>query len=73
VPSSADLTTGDLTQSVQQHLKALGYDPGNTDGDLSTDTVIAISQFQAEKGLQVTGEVTPQLLGILGAEVDARQ
>ena len=72
-PSSADLTTNDLTQSVQKHLQALGYDTGNTDGELSTDTVIAISQFQAEKGMPVTGEVTPQLLGILGAEVDARR
>lgn len=72
-PSSAELTTSNLTQSVQQHLQALGYDTGNANGELSTDTVIAISQFQAEKGLRVTGEVTPQLLGILGAEVDARR
>jgi hypothetical protein len=70
--SSADLMTGNMTQSVQMHLQALGYATGNTDGDLSTDTVIAISQFQAENGLEVTGEVTPQLLGILGARVDAQ-
>jgi hypothetical protein len=70
-PSSADLTTGDLTQSVQNHLQALGYSVGNTHGDLDTDTVIAISQFQAEIGMEVTGEVTPQLLGILGARVDS--
>ena len=61
-----------MTQSVQKHLQALGYDTGNTGGELSTETVIAISQFQAEKGMEVTGEVTPQLLGILGAEVDSR-
>lgn len=72
LPSSAQLTTGNLTQSVQMHLQALGYDTGNTDGELSTETIIAISQFQAEKGLEATGEVTPQLLGILGAEVDSR-
>jgi hypothetical protein len=72
LPSSAQLTTGNLTQSVQQHLQALGYDTGNTDGELSTATIIAISQFQAEKGMEATGEVTPQLLGILGAEVDSR-
>jgi hypothetical protein len=71
-PSSSALTTNNMTQSVQNHLQALGYDPGNTSGDLSTDTIIAISQFQAEKGMDVTGEVTPQLLGILGAEVDSR-
>lgn len=69
---SVSITTGNLTQSVQKHLQALGYDTGNTDGELSTETIIAISQFQAEKGMQATGEVTPQLLGILGAEVDSR-
>ena len=36
------------------------------------ETTIAISQFQAEKGMKVTGEVTPQLIGILAAEVDRR-
>jgi hypothetical protein len=71
-PSSAELTTDDLTQSVQNHLQALGYPVGNTHGDLDTETVIAISQFQAENGMQATGEVTPQLLGILGARVDSR-
>lgn len=70
-PSSAELMSDDVTQSVQKHLQALGYDPGNTDGELSTQTVIAISQFQAERGMEVTGEVTPQLLGILGAAVDS--
>jgi hypothetical protein len=69
-PSSATLITDDLTQSAQKLLEALGYDPGNTDGELSTETVIAISQFQAEKGLDVTGAVTPQLIGILAAAVD---
>jgi peptidoglycan hydrolase-like protein with peptidoglycan-binding domain len=58
---------------VQKHLMALGYDPGNTDGNVSTETIIAISQFQAEKGLEVTGEVSPQLAGILSAEVDKRR
>jgi peptidoglycan hydrolase-like protein with peptidoglycan-binding domain len=71
-PSSADLTTDNLTQSVQNHLQALGYSVGNTRGDPDTNTVVAISQFQAENGMEVTGEATPQLLGILGAKVDSR-
>jgi hypothetical protein len=45
---------------------------GNTRGDPDTNTVVAISQFQAENGMEVTGEATPQLLGILGAKVDSR-
>lgn len=71
-PSSAELTTSNVLQSVQKHLEALGYNTGNTIGDASLETTIAISQFQAEKGLDVTGEVTPQLLGVLSAEVDGR-
>jgi hypothetical protein len=70
---SKQLTTGDMTQSVQLHLQYLGIDPGNTSGDLSVDTQIAISEFQASKGMKVTGEVTPQLLGVLSAEVDSDQ
>jgi hypothetical protein len=70
--SSAELTTDNLTQSVQLHLNALGIDPGNTSGEMSVDTQIAISEFQASKGMKVTGEVSPQLLGVLSAEVDSR-
>jgi peptidoglycan hydrolase-like protein with peptidoglycan-binding domain len=58
---------------VQNHLDALGYDTGNTSGELSLETTIAISQFQAEKGLEVTGEVSPQLAGVLSAEVDRQR
>jgi len=70
--SSAQLTTDDLTQTAQLHLQALGYKVGNTNGELDTNTMIAISQFQAEKGMKVTGEVSPQLIGVLAAEVDGR-
>lgn len=73
MPSSEELYSDNIAQMVQKHLQALGYDPGNTDGNVSTETIIAISQFQAEKGLEVTGEVSPQLAGILSAEVDERR
>ena len=66
----SDSSAASLTRTVQNHLKTLGYDPGNTDGEASVQTSIAISQFQAEKGMEVTGEVTPQLAGILEAEVE---
>lgn len=66
-PTSADF----VVQSIQRDLTALGYDPGSTDGDLNTATVIAISKFQAENGLEVTGEATPQLAGILAAKRDS--
>lgn len=73
IPSRQELYSDDMAQMVQKHLQALGYDPGNVDGDVTTDTIIAISEFQAEHGLKVTGEVSPQLAGVLSAEVDKRR
>jgi peptidoglycan hydrolase-like protein with peptidoglycan-binding domain len=57
----------ELTLIAQQDLAALGYDPGAIDGNYSPKTAVAVSKFQAEHGLQVTGEVTPQLVGIIRA------
>jgi hypothetical protein len=59
----------DLTRMVQQDLVTLGYDPGNTDGEATTQTIVAISKFQAEHDLAVTGEVTPQLAGVVKAQI----
>lgn len=73
MPLSSELQSGNLTESVQRHLQALGYDVGETNGEMSMETTIAISTFQAEKGLEVTGEVSPQLLGMLSAEVDRQR
>ena len=71
-PTTPLSPTGDpLVKAIQQDLVALGYDPGNTQGELSTPTVVAISKFQAENDLEVTGEATPQLAGILAAKRDA--
>ena len=56
-----------LVQMAQQELMALGYDPGTTDGEMNTKTTIAISKFQAEQGMEVTGEASPQLVGALRA------
>jgi peptidoglycan hydrolase-like protein with peptidoglycan-binding domain len=71
-PSTTPSSTGDpLVQSIQRDLVTLGYDPGNTRGELSTPTVVAISKFQAENNLEVTGDATPQLAGILAAKRDA--
>lgn len=70
--SAALAAGGDpLVQSIQRDLISLGYDPGAPNGELSTPTIVAISKFQAENGLEVTGEVTPQLAGILAAKRDA--
>lgn len=60
----------DLTKVIQQDLVTLGYDPGNTDGEASTKTVVAISKFQAENNLDVTGEASPQLAGVIKAAIN---
>jgi Putative peptidoglycan binding domain len=60
----------DATKTVQKDLVALGYDPGSIQGDATLQTSAAISKFQADNGLQVTGAVTPQLVEALSAKVD---
>lgn len=65
----ANALADDLTKIIQKDLIALGYDPGNIQGELSTETIVAISKFQAENGLDVTGEATPQLAGIIKAKL----
>ena len=57
-----------LVRQIQAHLVTLGYEPGNTDGLLDTMTKVAISQFQAEHGLAVTGEPSTSLLDALTAQ-----
>lgn len=68
LPASAG--ADELTQIIQQDLVALGYDPGNTDGEATTQTIIAISKFQAEHDLEVTGAATPQLAGVIKAAIN---
>ncbi|MDH3266518.1 MAG: peptidoglycan-binding protein [Gammaproteobacteria bacterium] len=60
----------ELTMMVEKDLAALGYATGAVDGEETMETVIAISKFQAENQMEVTGEVTPQLAGILSAHVE---
>lgn len=58
-----------LTQIVQRDLVTLGYEPGNTEGEATVETAIAISKFQAEHDLEVTGEASPQLAGVIKAAI----
>ncbi|MGB5410099.1 MAG: peptidoglycan-binding domain-containing protein [Woeseiaceae bacterium] len=73
VTGAAGNTAGppNVVQIIQQHLQTLGYDPGNTSGELTKQTVVAITQYEAANSMPVTGEATPQLAGILSAAVDA--
>lgn len=58
---STSATADDLTMMVEQDLARLGYETGAVDGEETMETVIAISKFQAENGLDVDGAVTQQL------------
>ena len=69
---AAPLLADELTEIIQKDLIALGYDPGNIQGDISTETIVAISKFQAENDLEVTGQPTPQLAGIIKAKINQR-
>ena len=62
-------TADDLTKIIQKDLVALGYDPGNIQGEMTTETIVAISKFQAENNLEVTGEASPQLAGVIKAKL----
>lgn len=58
-----------LTAMIQEDLVALGYAVPSSDGEMTVETAVAISQFQAERGMDVTGEVSPQLAGVLKAAI----
>lgn len=57
----------ELTQMVQADLITLGYDPGEANGEATTKTIIAVSKFQSEHNLEPTGQITPQLAGVIQA------
>jgi peptidoglycan hydrolase-like protein with peptidoglycan-binding domain len=59
--NEASETSVELFQ-VQQELAKLGYSPGQVDGRLGKQTRIAIRTFEADRGWQVTGEMSDALL-----------
>ncbi len=65
VKTAASAADG-MTLMIQEDLAALGYNVSPT-GEMDTNTAIAISQYEAENGMPVTGKPSPQLAGILAA------
>lgn len=66
--AGTDDTDAGLLKMIQVELERVGYDPGNTDGVMDKLTIVAITRFQASKGMEITGQPSPQLAGILQAE-----
>ncbi|NJM84704.1 MAG: lytic murein transglycosylase [Tabrizicola sp.] len=60
-PDAAGLTIEDR-QELQRRLTAAGFDTGGSDGVIGARTTAAISAYQANAGLPVTGEPTLELL-----------
>jgi TPR repeat protein len=59
--SNAPLSTGDIAE-IQQLLKMLAFDPGNTDGNVTQDTTDAIGNYQRLAGIKADGQPSAQLL-----------
>lgn len=68
-PSSYDNRgSGSIVLEVQVALQNAGYDPGPTDGVFGPSTREAISRYQRDHGLAVTGSITDPVLQALGLD-----
>ena len=56
--ASAETYGKSMVQSVQQMLNEAGYDCGTPDGVAGKKTAAAISAFQEDHGMEVTGEIS---------------
>ena len=68
VSGKADAAT---VRSVQQYLSENGYNCGAIDGVMGANTMDAITRFEADHGMEVTGAITDGLLAIVsGTDVE---
>ena len=68
VPAAPQPAQGDLVIEAQHLLTQLGFNVGEPDGKLGTRTANAIRLFQLQSGLEVTGELTPEVLNVMRAK-----
>ncbi|MCT8971243.1 peptidoglycan-binding domain-containing protein [Microbaculum marinisediminis] len=54
-------------EAVQAILADLGYAPGSIDGRMSSSTKRAIEDFEVDRGMPMTGQISPKLLQELTA------
>jgi len=54
-PAVDQLLARDMIQQAQLHLKMAGFDPGRADGIFDGKTSDAVRQYQAERGIPVSG------------------
>jgi Putative peptidoglycan binding domain len=61
--------TPEVVTQLQQALMQAGYDPGPIDGSIGNQTLVAVEQFQRDKGL-AQGGLTLETLKALGVDTD---
>jgi peptidoglycan hydrolase-like protein with peptidoglycan-binding domain len=73
VPASVDGSPADPSARyrrqmtlAQETLRSFGYELGPIDGIMRFETASALSAFQRERGLSVTGQANPETLAALG-------
>lgn len=64
--SGAEQLDPSQLRQIQQQLTTLGYAPGNVEGELDSQTMEAIRNFQQAQGIQPTGQLNMQTLQALG-------
>lgn len=70
--SGAPATATDV-KNVQANLASLGYNPGPVDGVAGGQTRAAVRQYQADHGMAVNGNLSPDLAQDIYAKAQARQ
>lgn len=62
VPKVATARAGEIVRAVQELLAKAGYQPGPIDGRLGEDTLRALREFEAAKGLPTKGRISADVL-----------
>ena len=60
--------TPDLVTEAQQLLVRLGFNVGTPDGKMGQRTVNALREFQMQEGLEVTGEISDEVIEAMRAQ-----
>jgi peptidoglycan hydrolase-like protein with peptidoglycan-binding domain len=61
-PKVATARAGEVVRTVQELLAKAGYQPGQIDGRLGEDTLRAVREFEAAKGLAPRGRISAEVL-----------
>jgi peptidoglycan hydrolase-like protein with peptidoglycan-binding domain len=67
-PVDSSATYREQMKLTQATLRSFGYAPGDINGIMRFETASALSAFQREQGLKVTGQANPETLAALGIE-----